>query len=325
MSKKTISWGFIGCGDVTEKKSGPAFQKSALSAVVAVMCRHEERAADYARRHGIPRYYTDADRLITDPEVDAIYVATPPGSHARYAIAALEARKPVYVEKPMGLDYNECLAMAAVARRTATPLYVAYYRRAMPYFVKIKELLDKQVVGDVLAVTLRFMRPPLAEDTGAGGYWRLQRALSGGGYLLDMGSHQINLLQYFFGEIAKAEAIVANRGKLYEVEDTVTALLQFRSGLPACCSWCFVTSDQQHEDTVEISGSRGTIRFSVFDMKEIVVRTRDFEDIIQVPAPEHVQMPMIERVNRLILAGDPDTEWTRDAALTSHIIDLILK
>src|SRR5690625_1222950 len=136
---ETVRWGIIGVGHVTEVKSGPGFQQAERSELVAVMRRHGERAADYARRHGVPRWYDDADALIADPEVDAVYIATPPDSHAEYAVRVLEAGKPVYVEKPMARTAAECEQMLSASRRSGLPVFVAYYRRAMPRFVKVKE------------------------------------------------------------------------------------------------------------------------------------------------------------------------------------------
>src|SRR6266481_1427478 len=101
---KKINWGIIGSGDVTEIKSGPAFNKVKNSALVAVMRRNEEKVKDYALRHNVPKWYTDAGSLINDTDVNAIYIATPPSSHEEYTMAALEAGKPVYVEKPMALN-----------------------------------------------------------------------------------------------------------------------------------------------------------------------------------------------------------------------------
>src|SRR3954447_6932178 len=139
---KTIRWGIVGCGDVTECKSGPAFGKARNSALVAVMRRDGAKAADYAKRHGVPRWYDDADKLIGDPEVDAVYVATPPGSHLEYALKVAAAGKPCYVEKPMARSFVECQRMIDTFERAKVPLFVAYYRRALPRFVKLKELLD---------------------------------------------------------------------------------------------------------------------------------------------------------------------------------------
>ena len=110
-----INWGIIGCGDVTEIKSGPAFNKVPNSSLVAVMRRDAAKAADYAERHEIANWYNDAAKLINDPKVNAIYIATPPDSHEAYALAAMNAGKPVYVEKPMALNYAAAKNMAAVA------------------------------------------------------------------------------------------------------------------------------------------------------------------------------------------------------------------
>ena len=104
-----VNWGIIGVGDVTEIKSGPAFYKVEHSNLVAVMRRNSEKAADYARRHNVTKWYGDAMELINDSQVDAVYIATPPDSHASYAIAAMLAGKPVYVEKPMARSHRECL------------------------------------------------------------------------------------------------------------------------------------------------------------------------------------------------------------------------
>ena len=106
-----IRWGILGCGDVCEVKSGPAFQKAASSALVAVMRREAAKAQDFARRHGVPKWYADADQLIDDPEVDAVYVATPPGTHEKLAMRVAAAGKPCYVEKPMARSFAECARM----------------------------------------------------------------------------------------------------------------------------------------------------------------------------------------------------------------------
>ena len=133
---RTVRLGIIGCGNVTEVKSGPGFQKAKDSSLVAVMRRTGELAQDYAGRHDVPRWYADAEALIGDPEVDAIYIATPPSSHKEYVILAARAGKPIYVEKPMARTHAECQAMIAICREAGVPLYVAYYRRALPRFLK---------------------------------------------------------------------------------------------------------------------------------------------------------------------------------------------
>ncbi|KHE70082.1 Gfo/Idh/MocA family protein, partial [Halobacillus sp. BBL2006] len=153
MKFEKVRWGIIGCGDVTEKKSGPAFQKVENSELVAVMRRTGELAKDYAERHGVPKWYDDADALINDPEVDVVYIATPPSSHKEYTLKAAQAGKPVYVEKPMARNFDESNEMVAACKEAGVPLYVAYYRRAQERFLKIKELLDENRIGELRFVS----------------------------------------------------------------------------------------------------------------------------------------------------------------------------
>jgi predicted dehydrogenase len=160
-----IKWGIIGCGDVTEVKSGPAFNKVRDSSLVAVMRRDGAKAKDYAARHGVPAWYDDAYQLISDPEVNAIYVATPPSSHEEYVIAALRAGKPVYVEKPMSTQVEDCIRMRDVAASTGVKLTVAHYRRALPMFMKVKQLVDEHEVGDVRTIILKTLQPALQPAT----------------------------------------------------------------------------------------------------------------------------------------------------------------
>ena len=197
---ESINWGIIGCGDVTEVKSGPALQKAERSSLVAVMRRNSQLAADYAKRHQVPRWYDDAQQLIDDPEVNAIYVATPPSTHKEYALKALAAGKPVYVEKPMGISHAECLEMLREAEQSNLPLFVAYYRRAMERFLKIKDLIESGAIGEVRLVIIVFQRPLIAKDSDpATRGWRLDSKISGGGYFVDLASHMFDLLDFFLG------------------------------------------------------------------------------------------------------------------------------
>ena len=157
---KVINWGFIGCGEVTEKKSGPAFNEVEGSKVVAVMSRNEDKARSYAERHHVRKWYTDAQKLIDDAEVNAVYIATPPSSHATFAIMAMRAGKPVYVEKPLAASYEDCARINRVSKQTGIPCFVAYYRRYLPYFLKVKEIIDNGLIGHIINVQIRFSVPP---------------------------------------------------------------------------------------------------------------------------------------------------------------------
>lgn len=183
---KLLKWGFIGCGEVTEKKSGPAFNEVEGSEVIAVMSRSEKKARSYAERHHISKWYTDAQELIDDPDVNAIYIATPPSSHATFAIMAMRAGKPVYVEKPLAASYDDCARINRISEQTGVPCFVAYYRRYLPYFRKVKEIIRQGGIGDIMNVQIRFSCPPRDLDYSSGGSlpWRLQPDIAGGGYFM---------------------------------------------------------------------------------------------------------------------------------------------
>ena len=295
---KQINWGFIGCGEVTEKKSGPAFNEVEGSQVVAVMSRSENKARSYAERHHIRKWYTDAQELIDDPDVNAIYIATPPSSHATFAIMAMRAGKPVYIEKPLAASYNDCIRINRISEQTGVPCFVAYYRRYLPYFQKVKEIIENGTIGKVINVQLRFSVPPRDLD-----YknekelpWRLQPDIAGGGYFYDLAPHQIDLLQNIFGVITRAHGYPANRAHLYKAEDTVSACFFFENGVTGSGSWCFVGHESAKEDRIEVIGDKGSLSFSVFTYEPIVLITSEGKQSITVPNPSYVQLPIIKHV-----------------------------
>ena len=253
---KFIKWGFIGCGEVTEKKSGPAFNEVEGSHIEAVMSRNEQKARSYAERHGVSHYYTDPQKLIDNPDVNAIYIATPPSSHATFAIMAMKAGKPVYVEKPLAASYDDCARINRISEQTGVPCFVAYYRRCLPYFLKVKSIVDSGVIGKPVNVQVRFSVPPREQDYRRDNLpWRLQPDIAGGGYFYDLAPHQLDLLQQMFGVIVDARGYKDNRGGLYEAEDTVSACFRFENGLPGSGSWCFVAHESAREDRIEIIGN----------------------------------------------------------------------
>ena len=295
---KILKWGFIGCGEVCEKKSGPAFSEVEGSSVVAVMSRSESKARSYAGRHGVIRWYTDAQKLINDPEVNAVYVATPPSSHATFAIMAMKAGKPVYVEKPLASTYEDCARVNRVSEQTGVPCFVAYYRRYLPYFQRVKDIVDHGTIGKVINVQIRFAWPPRELDYGHPENlpWRLQPDIAGGGYFYDLAPHQLDLLQWMFGVILEARGICANRGNLYSAEDSVSAVFQFENGLPGSGSWCFVAHESARVDRILIIGSEGSLSFSVFNYSPIVLHTSEGSQRIEVENPRFVQFPLIKNV-----------------------------
>ena len=291
-----VKWGIIGCGDVTEVKSGPAFQKVTNSELIAVMRRNGEKAADYAKRHHVPKWYNDADRLITDPDINAIYVATPPSSHADYAIRAMRAGKPVYVEKPMAMNALECQMMVDASKETSMPLFVAYYRRALPMFVKLKGLVDMNAIGDVKMINVILHWPAKPEELDGSAGWRVDPAISGGGHFHDLAAHQLDYLEYVFGPITDVRGLTANQAGLYSVADAVTANLKFESGVLGTGSWCFTTPEKQTSEVTEIIGSKGRISFSFFSNTVLHIETETMVENFDIPHPEHVHQPLVDLV-----------------------------
>ena len=323
---KEIKWGFIGCGEVTEKKSGPAFNEVPGSQVVAVMSRSEKKARSYAERHHIRKWYTDAQELIDDPDVNAVYIATPPSSHATFAIMAMKAGKPVYVEKPLAASYNDCIRINRISEQTGVPCFVAYYRRYLPYFQKVKEIIQSGGIGDVINVQVRFSVPPRDLDYHSGKEmpWRLQPDISGGGYFYDLAPHQIDILQDLFGVITRAHGYPANRAHLYEAEDTISACFFFESGIPGSGSWCFVGHESAKEDCIEIIGDKGSLSFSVFNYEPIRLINSEGKKDIVVPNPTYVQLPIIQKVIE-DLQGIGICECTAISATpTNWVLDRIL-
>jgi predicted dehydrogenase len=292
-----ICWGIIGCGDVTEVKSGPAFNKIAGSRLYAVMRRNADKAKDYAKRHDVPVWYDDAMKLINDPQVTAIYVATPPSSHELYAIAAMEAGKPVYVEKPMTTDAVSAMRMADASKRLNGKLTIAHYRRQLPLFRKIKQLLDENYIGDIKIINLQLLQPDLSKlFQSARDNWRLDPSVSGGGFFHDLAPHQLDLLYYFFGKPVYMKGSSMNQGRYYEADDVVACNMVFEKNIMMNGLWCFTVPDNEAKDICEIIGSAGSMRFSIFTMQHLYLNRKGVEERLEFERVAHVQQPMIEKV-----------------------------
>ena len=318
----TIRWGIIGCGNVTEVKSGPGFQKARGSELVAVMRRNGKLAEDYARRHRVPKWYDNAESLIYDKDVDAVYIATPPSSHKEYALAVARAGKPVYVEKPMALNYAECQEMIQACEVAKVPLFTAFYRRALPRFLKLKSLLDEDQIGTVRGVNLRLYQKPSAEDQKGTKQWRIDPSVAGGGYFVDLGSHMIDLLQYLLGPIGSAVGFSSNQGKLYEAEDVVSTTFTFESGAHGVGFWSF--SANEDLDSTEIIGSQGKITYSTFGELPIILEREGAVQRFDIPHPQHVQQPLIQNIVDELLGLGKSPSTGRTGAMTSRVMDRVL-
>lgn len=319
---KTIGWGIVGCGNVTEVKSGPALQLAENSRLVAVMRRDAAKAEDYARRHGVEKWYSDASQLIGDPEVDLVYIATPPSTHKKYALMAAAAGKPAYVEKPMALNYAECREMNQAFDDAGLPLFVAYYRRALPRFLAIRSLIEEGRIGNPRFVNVVFHQPPSEADVSGSQNWRTQPEISGGGYFVDLGSHTLDILQFYFGDIIFAEGRAANQAGMYPAEDIVSGRFIFASGVQGTGIWCF--SSGTRLDRTEIVGNGGKISFATFGNDPVILETPQGVQQFDLSNPVHIQQPLIQTiVDQLNGSGlCPSTGTT--AARTNWAMDRLM-
>lgn len=303
-----IKWGIIGCGDVTEVKSGPAFNIVKNSELVAVMRRNEEKVKDYAARHQVPKWYTNADQLINDPEVNAIYIATPPSSHEDYTMAAFQAGKPVYVEKPMTLNAASASRMVRAAKEKRMKLVVAHYRNAQPLFNKINQLLDEQAIGRVLFVRSELYKPSLtpSELEIPKTAWRVDPLIAGGGLFHDLAPHQFGLMNYFFGNAKKIFGISLNQSDLYKADDMVAGNILFENDILFNGIWCFNAPEENEKDHCTIVGEKGTIDFTFFNQKEIVLAKNGKTESFSFDILQHVQQPMIKKTVEYFLNQGPN-------------------
>jgi len=318
----SIRWGILGCGAVCEVKSGPALQRAVGSELVAVMRRSADKAADYARRHNVPRWTDDADALIRDADVDAVYVATPPGSHCHYALRVCAAGKPAYVEKPMARNHSECRRMVDAFAAADLPLFVAYYRRGLPRFRKVRDLLAAGAIGRVTGVSCRLRRPVFRPE-GPAPPWRLIPAQSGGGLFVDLGSHTLDILDFLLGPLQDVAGTAANVASPYEVEDRVVMHFRTPAGAAGVGSWNFAAAEP--EDRIEIDGADGQIALSTFGQEPVALRTAAGQEHFDLPNPPHIQQPLIQMVVDALEGRGACPSTGTSAARTSRVMDTVLR
>ncbi len=324
---ETVHWGIIGVGDVTEVKSGPAFYKVEHSNLVAVMRRNAQKAADYAERHNVKKWYSDATDLINDPDVNAIYVATPPDSHAAYAIEAMRAGKPVYVEKPMALNYAECADMLEVSRQTGIPIWVAYYRRSLPAFLEAKKLIEAGEIGKPLMVNVKLYKQAAERNlTLKEMPWRVIPEIAGAGHFFDLASHQFDYLDFLLGNISEVKGNARNLGGLYPPEDTVSGTWLHESGVVGTGSWSFIVDTHSVTDEIVITGENGSITLSSFTFPEkLKVITDNGESEISFDNPKHISQNLVQQLVDELRGMGSCVSTGESAARTSRVLDTMVR
>lgn len=321
---KNIRWGMIGCGAVTEKKSGPAFYKARGSSLEGVFSRNITKAQDYARRHHISKVYQCVEDLLEDPHIDAVYIATPPKFHKEYALACMEHGKIPYIEKPLGMNVEECKEILRQSEELDIPAFVAYYRRGMEKFNKVKSLLDEEAIGEIRVVYVKHLMQPLSSDLSLETlHWTVKANETQGGRFIDMGTHILDMLEFLLGKIVEVSGSASNMGGLYEVEDTVVAQFKFESGVLGSGIWCYVA--KENLDEMCIIGSKGSIRFSVMDYSAVRLKIGDQETCFEFEEPEHVSQPYIQSIVDELNLGMKSNASLESSVNNVRIIDEILK
>ena len=301
---KLIKWGIIGCGDVAEVKSGPAFNKTENSELIGVMRRNGVKAKDFAQRHNVSFWTDNADDLLNNDDINSIYIATPPSTHLEYALKALSLHKNVYLEKPMALTSKEAEIIGEAVKSSRGKLSVAHYRRKLPAFVKVKELIDSNAIGKILVVDIQILQPKKSKlIANSEENWRLDPQVSGGGLFYDIAPHQIDLMYHYFGAFKNISGL-STSSTSEMIEDTVNGIIRFENGVQFRGIWNFVGNELYSKEQCIIYGSQGSISFSFYG-DSIVVRTKDKEDVLKFNNPKHIQQPMIASVVSYFLG---DTE-----------------
>ncbi|HSK96958.1 MAG TPA: Gfo/Idh/MocA family oxidoreductase, partial [Euzebyales bacterium] len=293
------------------------------SSLLAVIRRDRARAEDYARRHGVPRVHATAEALVADPEVDAVYVATPPASHAVLAMLVASAGKPCLVEKPMARTHVECTRMLDAFRTAGVPLWVAYYRRALPRFLKVRELLAADAIGRLTSVHVQVTdRLAPGEQTAN---WRFDPGQAGGGLFLDLGSHCLDLVDFLAGPLADVHGHALNTGGTYAAEDVTCAA--FRAGAAVVGTGIWNFNADATTDELTFRGSGGAITVPIFTDGDIVVSRAGGAEVLPVRNPPHVHQPLIQTIvdelrgwGRCESTGDSGarTSWVMDRCLESY-------
>ncbi len=317
-----IRWGIIGCGDVTERKSGPAYQKTEGFELYAVMRRDADKAADYAKRHNVPKFYSDADALINDPEVDAVYIATPPDTHKLYALKVAQAGKPCCIEKPMAPSYDECVAICEAFEKKQLPLFVAYYRRSLPRFLQVKLWIDEGKIGEVRHVNWHLSKTPSPVDLSGEYNWRTDAKIAKAGYFDDLASHGLDLFVYLFGNAKKVSGNSLNQQGLYSADDAVAASWVHESGVTGTGSWNFGSFERA--DSVTIIGSEGKIEFAVFDDVPLVLTIANNREELEIPHPENIQLYHVKNIHEHLRGNDQHPSTGLTGAHTSWIMDSMM-
>jgi predicted dehydrogenase len=286
------------------------------------MRRDYEKAKDYAERHEVKTVYTQAEEMIENSNIDAIYIATPPDSHKFYALKVANAGKPCCIEKPLTPSYKDSLAIHRAFQDKEVPLFVAYYRRSLPRFNEVKNTLDSGDLGEIRHITWNLSKPANQFDLTGKYNWRTEKKIALGGYFDDLASHGLDLFAYLLGDFDEVKGIRLNQQGLYSSLDAISACWSHRNGVTGSGSWTFGCHNRQ--DNVEIYGSKGNIKFSIFDEKPLIICNTAGEREVFIKNPDNIQLYHVQNIANQLFSGAPHPSNGLSATHTSWVMDKIL-
>ncbi len=264
-----VTWGMIGCGDVTEVKNGPGLYLAKGSRLKGITNRTLEKAQDWVKRHGHGIVYSSIEELLADEEIDIVYIAVTPDKHMEYALMCAKAGKHCLIEKPLAMNYEEGLAIQEAFELAGKKAFVAFYRRAMNRFVKIKELVSENTIGEVLGAHITRYVAPMKEKT----QWRANPAISGGNEFTETDIHILDYFVFLFGTIKEHSIMKTQVPENGEIA-SVCCNLKFDSGICVSGNWHYQC--EYTKDYVEIVGTKGVLYFDFFHNETaLVVATKE--------------------------------------------------
>ena len=321
---KDVVWGIIGCGNVTEVKSGPAFNLAENSTLLAVMRRDKDKAKDYSERHNVAEYYDSADSIINHAKINAVYIATPPSTHLQYALKVLAVNKNVYIEKPMTLNSIEALLLRDALEKSTTKLTVAHYRRKLPMFIEVKRLIDENVLGEINSVEVKmFQSRKAAFVADSESNWRIDPVISGGGYFNDLAPHQLDLLLFWFGDVSDFSGSSSTENSKPNVASKISGALNFEKSIRCKANWNFIADETEQIDECYISGTKGSVAFPFFG-NEISLESNGKREIFKFEHPKHIQQPIIQDTVNYFLEKGENPCSVEDGLKGMQIIDAFI-
>ena len=318
---KIIRWGFLGCGKVVRTKSGDAFRNVPNSTIEVIRRRNLDAAKESAEYFGAP-YWCDRIEELLASEIDAVYIATPPGLHYEQAMACLNVGKAVYLEKPFARNYTEAKQLTEAFEEAGVPLYIGHYRRALPRFLKIREMLKSNIIGDVTDIDFYLNR--IFSQKEADNSWLYNPVLSGGGKYYDIAPHTVDIIQFLFGDITEVQGSARNLGVGCPLENVVEMTFVTEKGVNGKARFCCVADEKS--DRMHVTGTKGTMEFSVHGKTDVIVKDENGTILEQfdLPDPKAVEESMVQSVVEDLLGISKCESKAKDVLVTYKIIDEVL-